>query len=227
MSVKSKRTIRWEEDSIEQMAELVRISITKGKAVTISDYERLATAVPIGKLCPSIIWILKNEDVLKNFFPDSVAEMLSSKMRRSKFDSYADEFLRKHRHMTAREIGELFFMDKATVSLRAKKIGVVLNKERHRFSAEQDQIIKEHLGNIDVAASMIGVDRGAVVHRANFLGLHIPKKRFIVWGDDELKTLNEALASGKKDKEISELLQSRTEVAVALKRREINRKATQ
>ncbi|MCX6721871.1 MAG: hypothetical protein NTY04_01635, partial [Candidatus Staskawiczbacteria bacterium] len=186
----------------------------------------LAASTPMKKMGFSFVWILKGEEMLEKFFPDEVVSVLLNRLKRSLFDAYADSFLRTHQDMTAKEVGKLLFMEMGTVLMRAKKIGVKLKAERHRSSPEKDELIRKHVAtDIGIAAKAMGVDRNVVVHRANFLGLHIPKKRFIRWREEELSVLNQAVLDGKNDKEISGMLPNRTEAAVSLKRREIIRRA--
>ena len=211
----------WDRDALCQIAERIINSITAGRGVSLAEYQELAASVSAKEIGFSLVWILKNERRLSEFFPDEIIHIISSGMKRYRFDDFADSFIVSHSNMTAEKMGALFFTDRSVIARRAKKLGIKLRRERRHFSPEEDVFIKKYaLTDIDFAARTIGVTRCVAVRRARLLGLHVPRRKFIKYLPEELEILKRADFARENDKEMAGRLKNRTAGAVARKRRE-------
>lgn len=224
MSSKPKKTISWDEDAIKWMADTIHVAITGGRPILISQFKELARSMPLNKIGFSFIWILTKSERILEFFPDEIAEILSSRLKRFRFDSFAIDFIKQHKDMTHKQIARLFFVDRETIASRTNILGVKLIAERHRFTEEEDKIIETHAANdIGLAAKLIGVSRGAAEQRARILEFPVPRHRFVKYSQKELQMIRKADLEGKSDEEIAKMLVNRTADAVSRKRQQLRK----
>jgi len=213
MFVRTRNNIRWSEDSIKHMAEVMVKSITNGKSVSLQEYINLARTVSMNKMGFSLAWILKREGKLIEFLPDEVAKIISARLeRRYLFDRHACSFIRAHQDMTSEEIGMLLFTDGDAVKRKAKKMGVKIKKStRYHFSPEDDAVIEKYVDtDLNQAAIIIGVSERSVFQRAKMIGLVVTKKRFVKYSEEELEILEQGFIAKQTDAQIAKKLKNRT-----------------
>ena len=220
------RKIEWSENSLRLMAEEIINSITGGKGISLEEYKSLASKTPVKKIGFSLAWILKNERRMKEFFPDEIISIISSRLNgQYRFDKRADYFIKTHNNMTANDIGALLFAKRSMVYRRASALGIPLKQERHSHSPQDDALIRKYVStNLDHAAETIGVTWYGAFQRARRLGLHVPRGRSPKYSEKELEILKRADLAKKSDEEIARILKRRTAYSVSLKRREMGKK---
>jgi hypothetical protein len=226
MSKRTKAEVSMDRDSLYQIAEIMRNSITGGKGISLEEYKRLAVSTPMRKIGYSFAWMLKNEVGMRDFFPLEIISIISSRIsNRYRFDEYADSVIVANRNRTAKEIGMLLCVDRDTIAHRAQERGIQLKLECHKFSQQEDEIIKKFItmGTVFIGKLIKGATRQAIWQRAKFLGLLVQRKRFVKYSEEELKILEQADLAEESDEGIARKLGNRTARSVFQKRSQIRK----
>ena len=129
---------------IESAAELIRMTITNGEALSLPNYIQAAKNLSLGKLGHRLNKMLTRESHLMAYFPDEVYKALTlSPPKHLRFNDLDFDFIRNNATKGTSWLAANFYTNNEQIRLITKTEGISVAKMYHNFSEEEIKFMKQ------------------------------------------------------------------------------------
>lgn len=142
---------------LESIAEEIRLIIVGNRGLTINEYLKKATTIPLIELGHRRIHTIKNESKLEAYFPSVVWKVLRDRCERVKSSRLTDHdvwFIMENRCKGYKWLSEKMYMTPSNIARKAKQFNIEIDKEDNKYDAETMKFISD---NADKGAEWIGM----------------------------------------------------------------------
>jgi DNA-binding CsgD family transcriptional regulator len=177
--------MKFKRRELTEIAENIRINITGGRGVTLSDYVQLAESKKGDEIGLFYLWVLKNNPATTEYFPPKVLEVLKKKGGRHYYTDEDNEFIRQHASEGIRSLVTHINVPPASAYKQARLLGVKVPRSDYfpYSEREKEEILTADLSKTDeqIGSDLFGRTAAAVQHKRLLAG--IKRREIIKWED--------------------------------------------
>jgi len=135
-------------EELETLAEEIRMIVTKGIGVALSEYLEKANVTSRYELGYRKTRALQFEQKLEAYFPDEVFAILRRKgatVHIQRFNDSDDAFIRANIGRGASWMADRFYTNSKSIHKRVRRLGLSCSPDGHKWTREDDTIIRQNV----------------------------------------------------------------------------------
>jgi len=189
-------------EELEGIAEEIRFLIVGSEGVTMPEYIKRASEIPLIKLGHRRIYSIKKELTLEAYFPLAVWNILKErcdKVKSSRLTEDDNRFIAEHKGRGFKWLSERMYVILRNLSRKSKQIGVEIAHSNFDYTPSVVQFIKDHAQyGAGWIANKLGIDSDAIYSKCKRDGIVLKTKKVHIYTPDDDKFIKQNADKGSQ-----------------------------